>query len=316
MIPQRVLITGGAGFIGSHTADLLLAQNVEVIVLDNLYSGKMENLQLRHSGLEFVEGDVLEYPLVEEMVANCDAVLHLAAIPSVPYSIDHPIYSLQVNTQGFLHVLEAVRLSGRPIRLVYASSAAVYGEAEQLPCNDAEPLSAQPLSPYALQKIQDEQYADLYRRLHGVNSLALRYFNVYGSRQDPQSPYSGVISRFMNAYQQDQGITIFGDGQQSRDFIAVADVAKANWLALCGEYGGVMNVATGQPETLLQMIEYIEKAGGKSLQKSFQPARQGDIRSSYATTALAEKQLDFRYATSLETGMSQLLKHLSAPEQG
>ena len=196
MKPQHILVTGGAGFIGSHTVDLLLRQGKHVIVLDNLSSGKLENLNLQHPDLEFVEGDILEYPLIEDLLRGCDALLHLAAISSVQLSIDNPLYSFQVNTLGFLHVLQAIYKTKRPIRLVYASSAAVYGEVKELPCRDDTLLSGTLLSPYALQKRQDEEYAELYARLHAIQSLALRYFNVYGPRQDPHSPYSGVISRF------------------------------------------------------------------------------------------------------------------------
>ncbi|RDI44599.1 NAD-dependent epimerase/dehydratase family protein [Aquicella lusitana] len=308
MIPQRILVTGGAGFIGSHTVDLLLQQDREVVVLDNLFSGKLKNLDLKHPNLEFVEGDVLEYPLIEDLLTHCDAVLHLAAIASVPQSIENPIYTFQVNTQGFLHVLEAVRSSGRPIRLVYASSAAVYGEAQSLPCRDDAPLSGMLLSPYALQKKQDEDYADLYERLHGVKSLALRYFNVYGERQDPHSPYSGVISRFLDAYQNSAELTIFGDGRQSRDFIHVSDVARANWLALQGSHAGAINIATGHPETLLNLIQCLEEAGGRPAKLRFEPARAGDIPSSYASVTEAEMHIGFTATLPLKEGISRLVK--------
>src|SRR3990167_9899318 len=209
---QRILVTGGAGFIGSHTVELLLQQGKQVVVLDNLSYGKQANLNLQHPDLEFIEGNILEYPLLVDLLSSCDAVLHLAALSSVQQSIEHPIYSFQVNTQGFLHVLQAVYKAKRPIRLVYASSAAVYGNLAQLPCREDQPLMGLPLSPYALQKMHNEQYAHLYKELHGIPSLGLRYFNVYGQRQDPQSPYSGVISRFVDSYLKDHELTLFGDG--------------------------------------------------------------------------------------------------------
>ncbi|MBV9575885.1 MAG: NAD-dependent epimerase/dehydratase family protein [Gammaproteobacteria bacterium] len=311
--PGRILVTGGAGFIGSHTIDLLLHTGWQVIVLDNLFSGKIENLPLHHPDLEFVHGDILEYPLVEDLLANCQAVLHLAAIVSVPYSIENPIYSFQVNTQGFLHVLQAIKKRQRSIRLVYASSAAVYGNVTSLPCCDEAPLSAPPLSPYALQKIQIEEYAHLYEQLFGIKSLGLRYFNAYGSRQDANSPYSGVISYFLDAYQNDKELVLFGDGQQSRDFIHVADIAKANLLALQSSYSGVLNVATGQAQTLLNLIEYIESAGGKLTKQRREPSRHGDIKHSYAAIALAEKQMGFKYSLSLKQGIQQLLKDRHNP---
>lgn len=305
---QRVLVTGGAGFIGSHTVELLLRQGKQVVVLDNLSSGKMTHLDLQNPNLEFIEGDVLEYPLVKDLLAGCDAVLHLAAIASVPQSIENPIYTFQVNTQGFLHVLQAIHQGGRPVRLVYASSAAVYGEVTSLPCRDDAPLNGVLLSPYALQKLHNEQYADLYARLHGVKSLALRYFNVYGERQDPNSPYSGVISRFLDAYQHDTELTVFGDGSQSRDFIHVSDIARANLLAMESVYSGVLNVATGQPETLMNMIDYLQAAGGRAAKVRFAKARAGDIKSSYASTGLAEQQIAFKSVVTLKEGISRLVK--------
>jgi len=304
---SRILVTGGAGFIGSATVDLLLKKGKQVVVLDNLFSGKVTNLDLTNPCLEFIEGDVLEYPLLESLVKTCDAVLHLAAIASVPFSIENPMYTLQVNTQGFLHVLEAVRKAGRPIRLVYASSAAVYGDDKDLPCRDGKSLPDLPLSPYALQKWHCEQYAALYNQLHNIPSLGLRYFNVYGEKQDPASPYSGVISRFLDAYRQDNEIKIFGDGKQSRDFIYVNDVANANLLALKAECKGAMNIATGKPETLLQLAEYIQQAGSRKLNLKFEPARAGDIRESYAATQLAVEQLGFKYEVPLQEGIKLLL---------
>jgi nucleoside-diphosphate-sugar epimerase len=303
--PQRILITGGAGFIGSHTADLLLSQGREVVVLDNLSTGKLENLNLQHPDLEFIEGDVLEYPFLEELVTRCDAVLHLAAIVSVPLSIENPIYSFQVNTQGLLHVLQASHAAKHPIRVVFASSAAVYGNSMKPPCRDDARLESEPLSPYALQKIHDEDYAGLYARIYGISSLALRYFNVYGSRQDPSSPYSGVISRFLDAYKHNTELTIFGDGKQSRDFIHVMDVARANMLALNSNYHGALNIATGQPHTLLEVIEYLQSAD-KPARIRFEPERAGDIKNSYASTHLAEQQLGFKHVISLREGMRMM----------
>ncbi len=307
---ERILVTGGAGFIGSHTVDLLLAQGKQVVVLDNLSSGRLDNLNLTHPGLEFVEGDVLEYPLVVDLLKGCDAVLHLAAIASVPQSIEEPIYTFQVNTQGFLHVLEAVRHAGRSLRLVYASSAAVYGDAAVLPCDDTSPLPGELLSPYALQKKHDEDYAELYARLHGIKSLGLRYFNVYGLRQLPDSPYSGVITRFLDAYKKDSELTIFGDGQQSRDFIHVKDVAKANVLALDSDYAGVMNVALGKAQTLLQLIEYMEAAGARPAKRNIRPARAGDIKVSFAAVTTLAEQLRFQPEIPLREGIRELLNSI------
>ena len=306
MKPQRILVTGGAGFIGSHSVDYLLRQDCNVFVLDNFSSGKVENLDLHHPNLEWMEGDVLEFPLLVDLLKNCDAVLHLAALASVPESIANPIYSMQVNTQGFLHVLQAVRECRKDIRIVYASSAAVYGDTVNLPCREHQIET--PLSPYALQKMNCEQYAALFATLFGIRSLGLRYFNVYGDRQDPRSPYSGVISRFLDIYQKEEELVIYGDGLQSRDFIHVSDVAKANWLALSSQESTAMNIATGRPETLLALIDYIEAAGAKPAWRSFVDARAGDIRESYADIRLAQERLGFTATVALKDGIASMMK--------
>jgi UDP-glucose 4-epimerase len=302
---QRILVTGGAGFIGSHTVDLLLAQDKEVLVLDDLSSGKLANLNLQHPNLEFIEGNVLEYFFLEELIAQVDAVLHLAAIVSVPKSLENPILSFQVNTQGILHVLQAVYKTGRQIPIVQASSAAVYGG--ESPCHDDMPLSRHPLSPYALQKIHAEDYGNLYNKLYGIKSTALRYFNVYGPRQEAASPYSGVISRFIEAYKNNGPLIIYGDGRQTRDFIHVKDVAKANWLALQHHEEGEFNIAAGSPHSLLQVIEYIKNAGKHDPVIQFKPQRPGDIQHSCAVTQKAEKVLGFNYSISVQDGMQQMM---------
>ena len=307
---KKILITGGAGFIGSHTADLLLQSGLHVVVFDNLATGKAKNLDLFHPELEYIPGDVLDYPALLTQIKRCDAVLHLAALPSVPKSIEDPINSLRVNTQGFVHVLQAIRESERNVRLVYASSAAVYGNERVLPCNDESTNFNPSLSPYALEKANDERYADLYAHLFGIKSLALRYFNVYGPRQDPNSPYSGVISKFMESYQKSEPIIIWGDGKQSRDFIYAADVARANLLALRSDYHGMLNIATGIPETLSSLVKCIETAGGQAADVHFGPERAGDIRESHASIQKAAKNLDFRSQTGLAEGINQLLSSL------
>lgn len=303
---KKILITGGAGFIGSHTVDLLLAENDEVVVYDNLSTGKKSNLDLQHPRLKLIEADILEMPVLAKEIATCDAVLHLAAIASVPQSIENPVQSLKVNVQGFLNVLQCIREQKRSIRLVYASSAAVYGDEKNLPCDDSLPLAENVLSPYALDKANDERYAALFAKLFSIKSLGLRYFNVYGPRQDPLSPYSGVISKFMANYHDNKTITIFGDGKQSRDFIFVKDVARANVLALKSNYCGVVNIATGKAETLLDLIRYIEKAGDHPIRYELATARQGDIRESYASIKLAQECLDFTSRMSLADGIKAL----------
>lgn len=312
MLRKKILVTGGAGFIGSHSVDLLLQENYQVTVLDNLSSGKLTNLPLDNIELEFIEGDILEYPLVEELVAQCDAVLHLAAIPSVALSLEAPIYCFQVNMQGFLHVLAAIQKQNRPIALIYASSAAVYGEAKTLPCQDDTTLLAEPISPYALQKRNNEDYARLYFNLFGTRNIGLRYFNVYGDRQDPASPYSGVISIFADGLMQDKPLTIYGDGLQTRDFIHVSDVAKANCLAIekclanAIEGAATMNIATGKEQTLLQLISYLEAALDKQARVQHAPPRDSDIKRSYGSVERARTLLNFTASIDLAEGVKKL----------
>ena len=305
---KKILVTGGAGFIGSHTVDLLLQSGFKVVVLDDLSSGKITNLDLFNPNLEFIPGDVLDYPKLLTQVKRADAVLHLAALPSVAKSIEEPVLSLQINTQGFLHVLEAVRHAQKTVRLVYASSAAIYGDTAQLPCRDESLLPTNAvLSPYAMDKANNERYAALYANLFGIQSLGLRYFNVYGPRQDPKSSYAGVIAKFIENYKKREELTILGDGAQSRDFIFVGDIAEANLMALQSELTGAINIATGVPETLLSLVKYIEAAGGSAAQIDFAPARAGDIRESYASVKNAEEQLAFKHKTNLASGIKLLL---------
>lgn len=303
---SQVLVTGGAGFIGSHTVDLLLSQGKQVTVVDDLSTGKLSNLNTQHPALQFVRGDILDFGLVNELVRNCDAILHLAAIASVPLSLEKPVHTTNVNTLGTLCIFEAIRQANRPIRLVYASSSAVYGDCSKLPCSE-QMKELNPSSPYALQKFQCEQFADLYQRNYGIASLGLRYFNVYGPRQDPSSPYSGVISLFTDAYQQDMEFEIHGDGKQSRDFIFVKDVAAANVLALNSDYHGVLNIGTGKTKTLLDLVECIEKAGNRAAKYRLGAARPGDIRHSYGEIILQQRTLNFRPEINLQDGIQLLL---------
>lgn len=304
---KRILVTGGGGFIGSHSVDLLLDRGYRVIIIDNLVTGKLSYVNLFHPNVEFIQRDMLDYPKLVKEVARCDAVLHLAALSSVPKSIEDPVASQRINMLGFIYVLQALREIKKPIRLVYASSAAVYGNAECLPCSDEIPLTAQALSPYALEKANNERYAELYSHLFKIKSLGLRYFNVYGPRQDPKSPYSGVIAKFIEQYNKPEPITVLGDGTQSRDFIYVSDVARANLLAIESDYCGVLNIATGQAETIKNLAQYIQEAGNHPAEMDFMRPRAGDILHSYATIQKAEKVLGFRSEISLKQGIALLM---------
>lgn len=298
-----VLVVGGAGFIGSHTVEALLAQDYQVRVLDDLSSGKLENLPSRHPRLELIVGDVRDAGTVHSAMAGMRGCIHLAAQVSAARSVEDPHGSAQRNIVGFINTIEALRAQQVP-RLVYASSAAVYGESQNLPLREDEPL--QPTNPYGLEKQVDELYAGLYARLHGLDSLGLRYFNVYGPRQDPSSPYSGVISKFMQNLSAGKSLTVFGDGGQTRDFIYVGDVAQANVRALAANYNGVCNVATEKRIDLLRLVEILDGCLGQGAELKFEPARAGDIRHSCGSGARLREQLGFTPQQTLERGLAEL----------
>lgn len=301
---KKVLVTGGAGFIGSHSVDTLLAQNIPVRVLDNLSSGRRENLPPDHPLLELVIGDIRDAAAVKLAMQGCSHCLHLAAQVSVTHSLNDPRASADTNVLGFVTVMEAVR-AARIQRFVYASSAAVYGDPHELPLTEDADLD--PLSPYGLEKLINERYADLYRRLHKLSAFGLRFFNVFGPRQDPQSPYAGVIALFAKRLQSGQTLPVFGDGQQTRDFILVGDVARANVAALEAEVNGVCNVATGHSVTLLTLIDTLGRLYGAQPEIKFLPPRDGDIQRSAADPSRLERLLGIRAGTTLEQGLKTLL---------
>ena len=307
---KQVLITGGAGFIGSHTADVLLSQGFAVRVLDNLSNGKRANLNasaLADGRLSFIDGDVRVAAVVDAAVTGVDAVLHLAAQVSVPRSVADPVESSTHNIAGFLNVLDAVRRHKIP-RMVYASSAAVYGVPEALPLTEAN--TAKPLSPYGLEKFINDQYAALYRELYGVSSVGMRYFNVYGPRQDPKSPYAGVISKFADGLEGASPLRVFGDGSQTRDFIYVGDVARANALALQSDVTDVLNVGTGTSVTLLDLIDAMKEAFGKPAEVRHEPPATGDIAHSATNPARLKQTLGWQPATTFVQGLRALAESL------
>ena len=275
METMHVLVTGGAGFIGSHSVDLLLASGARVRVLDNFSSGRRENL-VNHTQMEIITGDIRDKGTVDAALAGITHALHLAANVSVVTSVEQPLTSAAVNLAGFLNVLEVARQLGVH-RRVYTSSAAVYGVPVKLPVDEAMPVA--PISPYGLEKFINDQYAALYQELYDFSAMALRYFNVYGPRQDPSSPYSGVISIFGRRLRDGKPLTIYGDGQQTRDFIYVGDVARANIAALRGVVNGVCNVVAGHTVTLLDTLATV---AGVTPVVSHGEARTGDIRHSSA----------------------------------
>jgi UDP-glucose 4-epimerase len=303
---MRVLVTGGAGFIGSHTVARLLAEGHSVRVLDDLSTGKRENLAPFGGAVEFLEGDITDVAAVERAVTGMDAVMHLAAVVSVPVSVERTAFAHAVNATGTLNVLEAARRAGVR-RVAYASSAAVYGAIAGLPAREEAPLV--PTSPYGSQKRYNEETARLATELHGLETVGLRYFNVYGPRQDPRSPYSGVLSIFIDRILGDQPVTIHGDGLQTRDFVFVGDVARANVAALTspGGSGRAFNVGTGTAVTVLEAYRAIARSVGRDVEPAFGPGRAGDIRHSRADVGAIARELGWRAEVAFEGGIGETI---------
>ncbi|TFG64164.1 MAG: NAD-dependent epimerase/dehydratase family protein [Nitrospirales bacterium] len=301
---MHVLVTGGAGFIGSHSVEALLEANFPVRVLDNFSTGSRQNLPT-HSLLEIQVGNIHDGMAVHKAMQGITHVLHLAAQVSVQASVEDPFGSCSTNIGGFVNVLQTARSCGVE-RMVYASSAAVYGRPTRLPLRETD--MAQPCSPYGLEKYVNDQYAALFAKEFGQSLLGLRYFNVYGPRQDPSSPYAGVISKFISMIEQQRPLSVFGDGTQTRDFIFVRDIAKANVQALQSEMAGVCNVATGRSVTLLDLIEVLSGCVNRKLGVVHLSAQPGDIPFSEADILKLSPLLRAQNMTSLNEGLSSLLQ--------
>lgn len=279
---MNVLVTGGAGFIGTNLVRALLDRGDTVRVLDNFSTGKRENLRDVTDRIEMIEGDVRSYHIVREAVDGMDVVLHQAALPSVPRSIKDPITTHEVGVNGTLNVLQAAR-DCRVGRVVFASSSSVYGNTQELPKH--ERMTPTPLSPYAVSKLAGEHYCQVFFRLYGLETVALRYFNIFGPRQDPASLYSAVIPRFIDAMRSGARPVIFGDGEQSRDFTYVDNVVAANFLAATADArvaGEVFNVACHDRITLNRLVEELNAGLGTRIDPSYGPPRLGDVQHSFA----------------------------------
>jgi nucleoside-diphosphate-sugar epimerase len=298
----KILVTGGAGFIGSHLVDALVSQGHKIIVLDNLSSGKLTNLVDVENHIEFVPGDIRDLDLLIRILEGCDLVYHMAAMVSVDQTVKEPIASSQINDCGTLNVLEACR-KNKVRRFIFSSSSAIYGDAPGFPKN--EKMSSKPQSPYAVQKMTGENYASIYNDLYGVETVCLRYFNVFGPRQDPSSPYSGVISIFMSKAATETQPFIYGDGDQTRDFIFVADVVLANILAAKkNEAAGMaINIGTGCQISVNQLWELICRINKIRLLPQYFPSRKGDIKHSVASIKRAKTLLNFSPQYSIERGL-------------
>ncbi len=311
---HRYLVTGGAGFIGSNLVGALLARGHHVHVLDNFSTGKRANLERYHSylqtlpgHLEIFEGDLRDYHIVQNAVQSVEFILHQAALPSVPRSVRDPISSNQVNVVGTLNLLYAAHKAGVK-RLVYASSSSVYGNNLALPKHES--MCPMPKSPYAVSKLAAEQYCQVFYEIYGLETVCLRYFNVFGPHQDPQSLYAAVIPKFIVAALQGETIQIHGDGQQSRDFTHISNVVQANLLAFeaANAAGQAINISCGNRHSLLDLIHEIETYTQKSLNRQHLEPRVGDVQHSQADISKARRLLNYEPLISFQEGLRQTIE--------
>jgi nucleoside-diphosphate-sugar epimerase len=305
------LVTGGAGFIGSHVVEELVRRGESVRVLDNLSTGHQENLVAVRGQIDFHQADIRDLESIRPLFAGLDYVIHLAAVASVARSMEDPVETTLVNLNGTLHVLLAAR-DAHVKRVVMAATAAAYGDDPTLP--RVETQLPQPLSPYALTKLADEYYGQIFNRYFGLDAVSLRFFNIFGPRQDPQSPYTGVLSIFIDCYLRGMTPTIFGDGEQSRDFTYVANVVDAT-LRACrapAAPGKVINVGTGKSSTLNQTIALLNANFGVQVKPQYAPPRRGDVRHSTADISLAQTTLGYEPHVSFEDGLRHTIDWLRA----
>ena len=305
---MKLVITGGAGFIGSNIAEELLREEEnEVIIVDNLSTGKMANLRKfdQSTNINFVRGSITDLNLLEGVFKGVDYVFHQAAIPSVPRSIKDPIASNNANVNGTLNVLVAARDCGVK-KVVYASSSSVYGDTPELP--KRERMTPNPLSPYAVTKLLGEYYCNVFNDIYGLKTVSLRYFNVYGPRQDPYSDYAAVIPKFINLVSENKPPVIYGDGEQTRDFTFVKDVVSANILAAKSDAEGVYNIANGNRISINELANMIMALIGNDLTPIHDDSREGDVKHSLADISEAKKNLGYEPAYSLEEGLRETIE--------
>jgi UDP-glucose 4-epimerase len=299
---MRYVVTGGAGFIGSNTVDELVRRGESVVVLDDLSAGKEDNLAEVRNKISFIKGSINDLEAVRRAMHEADYVLHLAARTSVPRSVKDPLETNKVNIEGTLNVLVAAR-DAKVKRVVLAASSSAYGETATLP--KVETMQPEPISPYGVTKYVCEIYAQMFGKVYGLQNVSLRYFNVFGPRQDPSSPYSGVLSKFCTAFLEKTEPVVFGDGEQTRDFTYIENVVQANLLA-CeapAASGRVINVGTGARISLNQTLELLREISGNNLQAKYEPAREGDIRDSQADVTLGHELLKYEPTVDFGTGM-------------
>ena len=298
------LVTGGAGFIGSHLVEHLQNRGEHVRVLDNFSTGKMENIEPFRERIDLIKGDVRDLKVCKEAVKGIDFILHQAAVCSVPKSIEDPVSTNETNVDGTLNLLIAAKEAGVK-RFICASSSSVYGGSEVLP--KVETMSPNPSSPYGVTKYVQENYCNVFYTIYGLETVCLRYFNVYGSKQDPYSPYSAVIPSFMKCLLADEPPTIYGDGEQTRDFTYVADCIQANWKACHaqGIGGGVFNIATGKRISINQLYRELVNLLGKEISPIYESPRQGDIRHSVADITMAEARMQYSPQYDIGEGLEK-----------
>lgn len=301
---MRYLVTGGAGFIGSNTVDELVRRGHGVVVLDDLSSGKEDNLAEVRSKITFMKGSITDIEAVQKAMVQADYVIHLAARTSVPRSVKDPVDTNRINVDGTLNVLVAAR-DNKVKRVVFAASSSAYGDTPTLP--KSEDMQPVPISPYGVSKYVGELYAQTFGRCYGLENVCLRYFNIFGPRQDPDSPYSGVLSRFSTAFLDSIPPVVFGDGEQTRDFTYVENAVQANILACeaASASGRTFNVGTGHAVSLNQVLEMLQKASGKKLETKYEPAREGDIRDSLADIRLAKEFLGYEPTVLFGEGLER-----------
>ncbi len=306
------LVTGGAGFIGSNIVKELLQTKQKVRVLDNFATGKRENLfEFKNNpDFELIEGDLRSFHVVRTAVKGMDYILHQGALPSVPRSIHDPLTTNDVNILGTLNILEAAKEFGVK-RVIYASSSSIYGDNEILPKTEDMPVN--PLSPYALSKYTGERYCRIFTRIYGLETVCLRYFNVFGPNQDPTSQYSAVIPKFIRLMSEGKRPVIYGDGSQSRDFTYVSNVVAANLLACTveGIEGELFNIACGQSYTLLHLVDALNRILGTNIEPIFEEERPGDVKHSLADISRAKETLGFQANTHFEQGLKELVKKMN-----
>jgi len=303
---MKYIVTGGAGFIGSHIVEELALQNHDVVIVDNLFSGKKENIApyLGMSNISFVQASITDLPLLKHIFEGADGVFHEAAIASVPRSIANPLATNEANVTGTLHVLIAARDCGLR-KLVFASSSSVYGNSLVLPKH--EDMTPHPLSPYAVSKLTGEQYLNIFSEIYGLHTVALRYFNVFGPRQDPKSQYAAVIPNFITSILKHESPIIFGDGEQTRDFSYVKDVVQANIRAMESTAQGIFNVAYCKRINLKELAAMIMDATGITVPLTYEPSRSGDVRDSLADITRAQEAFGYAPKYTVQSGLKETI---------